>query len=72
MQFRVEAVDRDTFNVWVEGRNAVIADGRVQRNERWPGYWDALVNGGGGPAVIKTGKSRGGCLMAVLEHFTGE
>ena len=36
-----------------------------------PDYWDALVNGGGGPAVIKTGKSRGGCLMAVVERFTG-
>lgn len=37
MQFRMEAVDRDAFNVWVEGRSAAVADGRVQRNERWPG-----------------------------------
>ena len=27
MKFRVEAVNRDTFNVWVEGSNAAVADG---------------------------------------------
>lgn len=70
IEFRVEAVGPDTFNVWVEGANSAVADGRVQRNERRPGYWDALVSGGREPAVIKTGKSRGGSLMAVLEHFT--
>ena len=69
MTFRVDALDRDTFNVWVEGRNSTIADGRVQRHARAREYWEALVNDGGKPTVIKSSKSRGDCLMAVLEHF---
>ena len=32
-------------------------------------YRDALVNGGREPTVMNTGKSRGRCPMAVLEHF---
>lgn len=71
MRFRIEAVDRDTFNVWVEGRSAAVADGRVQRNERWPGLLGRARQRRRRAAVIKTGKSRGGCLMAVLERFTG-
>ena len=71
MTLRVDALGRDTFNVWVEGKNSTIADGRVQPRERARGYWEALINDGGKPTVIKSGKSRGGCLTAVLEHFIG-
>lgn len=71
MNFRVEALGQDTYNVWVEGKNSTIADGRVQPRKRTRGYWEALVNDGSKPTLIESGKSRGGCLIAVLEHFMG-
>ena len=54
--------------MWVKGGNAAVADGRVQRNERRPGYWDALASGRESK-VSKTGESRGWCPTVVPEHF---
>ena len=69
MDFHIEVVDRDTFNVWKTATETAVADGRVQRHPRARGFWEALVKSPTGPVAIKSGESRGGCLIAILEHF---
>lgn len=69
MDFRIEVVDRDTFNVWKTANETRVADGRVQRDPRARDCWEALVKSPTGPVAITIGQPRYGCLIAILEHF---
>lgn len=69
MDFRIETVDHDTFNVWRTANETGVADGRVQRDPRARDCWEALVKSPTGPVAIKSGESRCGCLIAILAHF---
>ena len=71
MEIIVKVVDRDTFEIRrlpVKGAPTTVA--RVERigtGERFSGYWRASVPG----RLLKTAKSRGGCIFAAVEHFAG-
>ena len=49
-------------------RVSVVADGRVQRIG-WSSSWEGLVKSPNGPTLVTQSKTRGVCLMSVIDHL---
>ena len=73
--FHIKAKKRDSFDIWHLTPNRPGIDGRepdaTVRRLGAGGYWETCVNGDGGKEQIRSGKSRGGCILAGLEHLGG-
>ena len=76
MEFHVRVLSRDSFDVWRMPGGASppgpdeAAHGTVRRIGAG-GYWEGRVVQDGKSERIKSAKSRGGCLLATLEHLGG-
>ncbi len=82
MKFTVEVIDRNTFKVTAqmprdpssglvedEAKSGVVQPVLHHVTAQPTGYWQATVTGRTEP--IKSAKSRGGCIFAILQHYAG-
>ena len=76
MDFHVRVLSRDSFDVWrlADGAEAPKPGDEPQGTVRRiaaSGYWIGNVVRNGQTKAVKSAKSRGGCLLATLEHLGG-
>ena len=72
--FHVTALSRESFDIWKlsekeSGITKQAPDVKVRRIGS-TGYWAATANVNGTETQIRAGKSRGGCILAGLEHLS--
>ena len=68
MEFKLTRIDRHSFDIERMPDGKLVGTVRKLAN----GYSEARVAPGtNGEQIVKQAKSRGGCIVAVIDHYAG-